>query len=78
MENNSNPSHQDVKLVRIAQLVERLLAKEKAVGSYPISHSYWGVVQARPNNLASCYEKRGSIPLRSTKKVFKLFVNKNI
>ena len=31
----------------------------------------WGVVQAQPNNLASCSEKRGSIPLRSTKAGYK-------
>ena len=35
----------------------------------PLLLKIWGVVQARPNNFASCSEKRGSIPLHSTSSI---------
>ena len=35
----------------------------------------WGVVQAWPNNFASCSEKQGSIPLRSTINYLEIYNN---
>lgn len=50
-------------------MVTYLNHNENQMGSIPIvATNIWGVVQARPNYFASSSEKRGSIPLRSTKR----------